>query len=883
MATRSSLRQCVLDAKDRLAQGRAKLMRKHQIGSLAMELCQQSTDLLDTVVLDLFQAALTDVGEDDPDGLVRQIALVPHGGYGRRDVAPFSDLDLMVLIDPQVRERVEPLAKRLLMDIFDAGLSFGHSVRTPAEACQLAWSDATIFTSLTETRYLAGSVRLFTKFAGRYRRGARRRFRTLYPAIVAAREEERIQYGETVYLLEPNIKRSPGGLRDIQLLRWIGFTRYGHADPADLLKNGALESLDYRRLHEARDFLLRLRNEMHFNAKRAEDVLDRQEQLRIASLEGYPGSAGMLPVEQFMREYFHHTSEVRHVVDFFLARTRPKELLGNVLAPVLGHRVEGDFYVGQRHISTTRRGRNKLRGNPAEVLRLMDLANLYGRFIDHGTWESIRDDMMAPSEIVLTPEVKRRFLSLMSQPPRLGELLRRLHELRVLEKLVPAMRHARCLLQFNEYHKYTVDEHSFRAVEAATDFLNRSGPLGDVYRGIRQKHVLHLALLLHDLGKGYAEDHSELGGRIAAEMGTLYELPASEQESLTLLVRRHLEMSNLAFYRNTEDETVLLQFAKDVGSPENLNMLFVHTCADLAAVGPGVLNDWKLGILCDLYQRAMRRLTGDATTFGARQQAVDCRHKAQSVVEKDPDRQWLESQIELLPVSYLENVSHQEIVARLRQLRGLERTEAKAWARYLGDRQVVEYTVGTYEDVAPGIFHRLTGVLSSQGCSILSAEIHTLADALVLDRFYVEDTDHIGPPPQERLDDLCQRLVGTLEQPSDSPPTFRRVWKTRRHQTQDQLSTQPTRVQVDNTTSEEHTILDVFTNDQMGLLYTITRSLFDLGLSVWVAKIGTYVDQVVDVFYVTNAPGEKIEDEQRLKEIRRRLGNAIEELEQASK
>jgi [protein-PII] uridylyltransferase len=882
MSTVPPVRQCVQDAKRRLGDQRRKAKRQHELGLPAADICDRLADTLDVIVLDIFEAALAELAADDTQSLLRNIALVPHAGYGRRDVAPYSDLDLMLLYEPQVRDRVDPLAKRLLMDIFDAGLSFGHSVRTTTEACQLAWSDATIYSSLAESRYLAGSVSLYTKFVQRFRRGARRRFSSLHAAVVSSREEERFQYGQTVYLLEPNLKRSVGGLRDLQLIRWLGFARYGTSDLDELRQVDGLKLSDHRRLHEAYHFLLRLRNELHFHADKAQDVLDRREQLRIATLEGYPGAAGVLPVEQFMREYFHHTSQVQNTVDFFVAKTRPRELAGRVLAQVIGHRVEGDFYVGQRHIRATRRGRTKLRGDLEQVLRLMDLANLYGISIDHDTWEAIRDDMVAHRDVELTPEAIRRFLSLMSEPKRLGQLLRRLHELRVLEKIVPGMEHARCLLQFNEYHKYTVDEHSFRAVEAATDYLSDEGPLGESYRSIRQKRTLHLALLIHDLGKGYPEDHCVVGGRLAERAAELYALPPREAETLRFLVQRHLLMNQLAFRRDTHDETVLLQFAAEVGSPDVLTMLFVHTCADMAAVGSGVLNQWKVGILTDLYDRTMQRLTGDTATGMARQHADERRRQAKSLIAPDPDADWLAQQIDLLPVPYLDGYSHQDIVEQLVRLRRLNRTQAIAWARHWSDGQVVEYTVGTYEDAVPGIFHRLTGVLASQGCSILSAEIHTLADQLVLDRFYVEDTDHSGPPPPERLDAVRQKLVRAVEQPSDKPPAFRRVWQTRQDRTQTQLSTQRPRVSVDNTTSERYTILDVFTVDRMGLLYAITRTLFELGLSVWAAKIGTFLDQVVDVFYVTEGGGGKVEDPQRLAEIDRRILTAIEELERSA-
>ncbi len=417
-----------------------------------------------------------------------------------------------------------------------------------------------------------------------------------------------------MYLLEPNIKRSPGGLRDIQLLRWVGFARYGEAAPDGLQLMGELSKEDEIALRRALEFLLRIRNELHFHARKEHDVLDRAEQVRIAAAFGYRGSAGMLPVEEFMREYFRNTDAVQQVACRFLEGAQPWMKLGEVLSPLFSHQVEGDFRVGPTRISATRKGLVKLQGDLMQMLRLADLANLYNKRIAHSTWQAIH--RAAPKmPDVITSESAERFLSVLSQPARLGELLRNLHELVVLERLIPAFAHARSLLQFNEYHKFTVDEHCLRAVEAATALQTESEPWGEVYRAIENKRTLHLALLIHDLGKGYPEDHSEVGLRIADETARRLRLPQREAEILKFLVHKHLVMSHLAFRRDTSDDQIIVRFAVEVGSPEVLRMLYVLTCADLAAVGPGVLNSWKGEVLNDLYLRTLRHLSGDSPSL----------------------------------------------------------------------------------------------------------------------------------------------------------------------------------------------------------------------------------------------------------------------------
>jgi len=285
-----------------------------------------------------------------------------------------------------------------------------------------------------------------------------------------------------------------------------------------------------------------------------------------------------------MRDYFQHTGEVHYLATHFMASAQAGAGVIRFLSQLLSHNVEGDFRVGPFDIAATRRGLERLRGDLSQVLRLMDLANLYNKRIEHLTWQTIRQAMSQGQRVELTAEVITRFLSVLSQPGRLGELLRRLHELRVLEKLVPAMAHARSLMQFNDYHKYTVDEHSLRAVEEAERLLTVAGPLGDAYRGTKNKRILHLALLLHDLGKGYPGDHAETGEQLAGETAKLMGLPLHDAEALRFLVRQHLFLSHTAQFRDIHDPAVTVDVAVRMGSPELLQMLYVLTCADLAAV-----------------------------------------------------------------------------------------------------------------------------------------------------------------------------------------------------------------------------------------------------------------------------------------------------------
>ena len=303
-------------------------------------------------------------------------------------------------------------------------------------------------------------------------------------------------------------------------------------------------------------------------------------------------------------------------------------------------------------------------------------------------------------------------------------------------------------------------------------------------------------------------------------------------------------------------------------------MLFVLTCADLAAVGPDVLNDWKVDVLAKLYQRMMRHLSGETQSPDADQRLAEQRDKLLTQIQGNADTDWLSEQIESLPGAYLEGPSAGHLIEDLERLKLVEREKPIAWGRYLPDRQVVEYSIGFIENSRRGSFHRLTGALSGKGMEILTAEIHSLANGLCLDRFYVNDQDYRDEPPVDRFREVEERLLNALTTQRYESPTFRQTWQSRRPQAP--VTDLPIQVRVDNMTSDSFTIIDVFAHDRPGLLYAIAKTLFDLDLSVAFARIGTYLDQVVDVFYVTDSAGNKVQGDEVHDRIRGTLTKAIE-------
>lgn len=860
------IRPNVLESRERWKSSLVDIRELHDQGASGRETCHLISNLLDSILIQIYEQALAEISPR----LGSRISLVLLGGCGRRDVAPFSDVDLMVLYQGSLTDDIVEFSRRISQDIVDSGFQLGYSLRTPRDACSMSLKDAYIFSSLTEARLLAGNEELFRYFAGRFKRITNRKTFNIINAIIAAREKERVEFGETVYLLRPNVKKSRGGLRDIHLVRWLGYVHYGETDINRLLEKGALSTADSKQLNNSSEFLLRVRNEMHFHANRANDGLGRNEQVRLAERFGFSGDDALLSVEEFMRQYFRYTSRIHYICEHFVAKStsRKKAQTVTLLEPLVTREIDDHFRMGATQIGVTKPHLGSVKKNLEQVLRLMQLACLHDKTIEHNTWIAIRHEMLKNPDIKFTRECARRFMALLSNTHGLASQLRRLHEMKVLWKIIPEFEHARGLLQFNEYHKFTVDEHSMQALENLTKFADAQNTVGATYRKIREKNILHLAILLHDLGKGFHEDHSEVGRRIAASTGERFDLREDETETIKFLVHNHLVMSHLALHRDINDDEMVAEFASNVGSVQILSMLYVLTCADISAVGPGVLNPWKQGLLTGLYKRAKSILSGENENL--EKERFDGVYDAVAAqAETEDGKTWLRNKVETLPNSYCESHTPETIAARLSEIRRVNPREAICEISRLEKSKLYEICIGKVSSRRTGIFYKITGMLSSLGLQIRAADIKPMGDALVFYWIQFEDKQ-FTQPNQDRYDDIKQRALDLVLEIDENPPRFPAQWQKEESEAL-KLSRPEIRVKIDNETVSSATIIDVFAYDKSGLLYKLTKKIHRLGLDVTYARIATYAHQVIDVFYVTDEQGNKIRNRNQLQLIKNEL------------
>jgi [protein-PII] uridylyltransferase len=854
-----------------LNEQRQAIERRLLSGASGDEAAAATTELVDALIVGRYRSAARSGGEASSAAGFHHCCLVALGGYGRRELAPHSDIDLMFLYRTEAGKVVPEFVKGLLHPLWDAGFQVGHSVRTIQDCIDLGLKDMTVRTSMMEARFLAGSPELFQQFHTRYLRKVV--FKGTEKYLECKLEERRREYhkfGETVYLLEPNVKKSKGGLRDLHLLQWIGLARFHAPTIRELSDRGILSSADYRALKEAREFLLRVRAFLHIRAGMAQEILTFEDQVSIAERFGFMDSPHLLAVEQFMQQYYRHTTELHAAATRFVERCRVVSVRQRLMRLLPSPRIETYFAQNGDLLTVPPDARPQVLGSPVLLLKLFNLARSRQATIDPALLEDIHRHVDALSgEAFDSREVGGMFLAILCGPGT-ARTLEAMHRAHLLEKLIPAFARVRGLMQFNHYHKYTVDEHSLLAVAKAESLAQDQGVLGEVYRDIKRKDVLHLAVLLHDLGKGYEEDHSEIGRRLAEEAAGRFEFGERDTRTLVFLVHRHLLMAHTAFRRDPYDENVLLPFARQVGTPEVLRKLLVLTAADIAAVGPEVLTKWKESLLIELYYRAMQEVSGEREAAEVR----DVKQVAREVAGQEPltdlgdeGPAWVETQLEQFPVRYAYGTAPNRIAAHLAAIRRLHQGEVVVDADYNGQLGTSEYAVVTHNDLVPGIFSKIAGVMAAGGLQILDAQILTRADGIVVDTFQVMDRDYHGPPPQDRSRAIGEKIAAVLKGWEHVDELMRRGTRLNSSRMVP-LNRQPTEVRIDNETSDRFTIVDVFADDRQGLLYIITNAIFRLGLSVHAARISTRLDQVADVFYVTDQSGRKLEDSAQLDTVR---------------
>jgi [protein-PII] uridylyltransferase len=842
------------------------------------------TSLADETILLLVKRVLGRRSPEEAKLIEPHLALVAIGGYARSELAPYSDIDLLLLHSEKPPEAVAGIIGELVREIWDIGLALGHNVGSPKQLAMLASKEVLPATSFLDSRLIYGPDKIYQSFSQKIQSLFAKPSKglELFQKVVDAVQTDQERFGGTGHLLEPNVKRTAGGLRDIHLIRWSSQAVHQTVDLATLEERGILGMGDAQTLSQAHAFLMRLRCNLHFQAHRAHDDLLRSDQIRIAKEWNYPDLPGRTPVEVFMAEFFRHSTAVADIRERFIERTRPRTLMTNARELFLSRRVSEGVSVGPDRLVLTSRKRREVVESLEQILSLAEIAASKGVRFDYQLTEALRrrhglrrgvetEGVAEP----LSAEEARLFLQCLEKPGTQHQILSVLHRVGVLSRVIPAFEHARHLLQFNAYHKYTVDDHTFVVLEHLESFEHRDDIVGRAYRGVVRKDLLHLAALLHDLGKGYEEDHSEIGRRIADEMAARLYLSPDETQTLVFLVHRHLMMSDLALKRDTSDPKVWITLGKSVGEVQLLKMLYALTCADIMGVGPGVFTPWTADLLEDLYRNTLAVLGDEEDASDKRELCEQKRAEVTGKLQPDPKASAF---VAKLPLSYLSEIPSEEICAHLALAAKLAPGEVDVHSKYRPDTKTTTYTVITHEQATTFPFSKICGGLAAHHLDVLRARIYTLDEGTIIDQFDVRDTHYFGDPTKDRV----QKVESTLRRILKGDLSVQdALYSTR----SSMFGAKPrvmqavtTRVTIDNSCSETCTVIDVFTNNRRGLLYTLAQGIAKLGLSVEYAKIATFEDEAADIFYVQEQNGEKVSHSARLDAIEASLDADVKRL-----
>jgi [protein-PII] uridylyltransferase len=859
-----------------LQKSRQLLFEKHRSGAGGLEIVLAYSTIMDHLIRYLYSAVNGDV--------IRQVAsdnqrcvVIAQGGYGRGELNPYSDVDLLFLYSWKVSSYVESVTQKLLYTLWDAGLEVGHATRSVAESIRLAETDFKVKTALLDCRFLCGDYSLYGDFERAVEtRLVNKRASRFIEQKLAENRSRHESYGGSVYLLEPEVKEGEGGLRDIHTARWIGRVKVNAKDLDALALGGIVSAEDVAKLKAAQDFLLRVRNELHFSAGKHRDQLTFDEQEKVSQALGYQGEGSLKAVEVFMREYYLHASETSRVTSLIIHRLIEYGRRNWTGKYALARTVREGVRISGEHITITKP--DILENDPGNLIRIFDDMQKYACKLSHETRELLRDHLdLVDDRFRRSAAANIPFFDILKWKDGVYETLFEMHKSGVLGAFIPEFGRLLCMVLHDAYHIYTVDQHSLmliREIERlkAGEYKDSLPLLTQLAREFEKIELLYLGMMFHDIGKGFGGGHSEIGARMVRQIARRMRLNVDDGALVEFLVRHHLLMTHTAFRRDLEDEKTIFDFAKTIGNIGNLKMLYLLTFADVKAVGPEVWNPWKASLLGELYVKTLNLLEevekGEFEREDVRAVLRRVQGRVRRQLWKDHPLERVNHFIETMPERYFLSTPENDIPAHFELMEQFQGEPAVSFVEHFPERDCSSVVVCTYD--RPGLFAAITGVLTALRLDILNARIFTSSDGRILDVFRVS---HHGRSDVVTSEQKWTKFRSTLESVLTGNIDVARLVESSRPSLllQRRVPKVSTAIQIDNEASDDFTIVEVFTADRIGVLFTITYALHQLGLSIHVAKISTNVDQVADVFYVTDERGGKIQEALRLEEIRQSL------------
>jgi [protein-PII] uridylyltransferase len=850
-----------------LEQGQQLLYKAFDAGVPVENLVRGRARLVDELLVRAWRHFL---GHDTPG-----LCLVAVGGYGRGELLPYSDIDLLILHDEPGLGTVQAGLEAFLAFVWDIGLDLGHSVRTPAECCRQAAADLTIMTTLLESRPLAGTEALFRAMRTAITPDRVWPVRDFFAAKLEEQRARHAKYQDSAYKLEPNVKESPGGLRDLQNVSWVAMRHFATETLHDLVAHGFLTEQEYGELSEHQSFLWRVRFALHRLCGRREDRLLFDHQVKVAQLFGYRDASHNLAVEQFMQRYYRTVKALSCLNDMLLQLFQEAILYPQDAAPpeILNARFQTRHgYIEACHPDV-------FQEDPVALLEIFYLLTCHRELkgIAAKTLRLIRRDR-ALIDDNFRRDVRARtlFMEMLRQPRGITHELRRMNRYGVLGRYLPAFGQVIGMMQYDLFHTLTVDEHVLFVVRnmrrlALPEFEHELPYASAVFKRLPKPELLYLAGLFHDIAKGRGGDHSELGAAEAADFCLEHGLSHPDSELVAWLVRNHLVMSMTAQRRDISDPKVILEFARQVNDQTRLDYLYLLTVCDIRATNPNLWNSWRASLLQELYAATRRTLErGLHEPIGVRELVEETKAGARRLLE---DRGLRREQIEAVWTRIEDEHFLRHSSAEIAwQTQAIAETPAEDLPLVRVDTLAARgTTVFVYTRDVDYLFGLTTGMLARLGLNILDARIGATCDGYTLDTYVVMEGNGAPIVEATRFDEIRIALRRAISDPNvSSVEVGRRLPRQLKH-----FNT-PTQIFFSQDEDRRRTLVEVVTGDRPGLLSTIGAVFKDQGILVEAAKIGTIGERAEDVFFVTDTQHKPLTDPARFHLLRQALIQALD-------
>ena len=811
-----------------------------------------------------------------------RLAIVAVGGYGRGELAPYSDIDLLFLFPWKQTARGEQVVEYMLYMLWDLGLKVGHSTRSIEDCVRLSKRDLTIRTALLEARFLWGEQNLFLEFRKTFSEqviaGAAMDFVT---GKLAERDARHEKMGDSRYYVEPNIKDGKGGLRDLQTLYWIAKFAYQVDSVSDLVDRDVLNKAEARNFSKDQNFLWSVRFHLHYISGRGEERLTFDVQTLISERMGYAERAGASGVERFMKHYYIVAKDVGDLTRIFCAAIEAENMSKPIIRMPRLRRARDlmGFQIDRGRLTVA--GEEQFATDPAALIRLFYVAHNEGLDIHPHALRLVTQNLKRIDKALrANPEANRMFVEMATSIDSPEMVLTRMNEAGVFGKFLRDFGRVVGQTQHDMYHVYTVDEHTIQAIGLLAKIergeLKKDHPVAsEVIHKISSRRALYLSVLFHDIAKGRGGDHSVLGARIAKRVCPRLGLDAEESESVEWLVAEHLLMSDVAQKRDLNDPKTIRDFVETVQSPERLRLLLCLTVVDMRATGPNVWNNWKAQLLRELYHAAGDVMSGGQLTDARADRVAAAKAGLQAALADWSDED-INAHLERGYSGYWLTFDADTLAHHARMMREAdqENLPLSIRTRVRIDIDVTELTIFTQDH--PGVFSRVAGAIAAVDANIVDAKAFTSPQGMAIETFWLQDNDDTALSASGTLAKLAVQIERAL------------AGQMKRSEAQVQRSFVPDRVKVfkvpprviiDNQASATHTVIEINGRDRPGFLYLVTGALFSLSLQISSAKVSTFGERAVDVFYVKDGFGMKITHEGRLVTIRKTLLAAIDEVE----